>query len=1254
MADETIIIQYVVDANKAIENAQRMREVINQSKADIRKLADDAKLSFKDVARAMSESFKSLKFGDDTAALANFLRIKPDDIQNAKAFGQARTEAITLVRQALSELAEDERNANQEAIRYSRERVAEESKNAQEAAQIVKEQNDKKAAAMREYITKTSQGWRTLSDDAKAYGRQIEEIKQKLYQFQQPMGSDMQGAGQQLIARGYNADDVTQALKEIQREEKATADLQKKNLAELTRAQQEYEKVSLQGYGRLSPAAQQYGDAVQHIKNTILAQAQTGGQTYQQIAQQMSQAGVGANVLKTALEEIKREETAVAEAAKAAKNAEISAMREYESKTKQGYTVMSQAAQQYGQAVQQIKQQIVSQSQASGQTYTQVGQQMVNAGASINQVNSALKQLNQTSNQTQSAFQSLGNVITNVFIIGLGVNVFNIMRQLVAFFQRASAAGFELSKAFFQLEVGIRALRRAGVDIATKEMLDNLDQLSAKFGVFSKRELVQGSAALVNLVRDMGFTKNQIFELQDAIATLAVVNGRSMEEVQRTVALALASGYTEGLQRLGVSINRVNIAARASAMGFAEGYMNLTEYERAAATLSLVLEKTALYQDDLIEYQKTEAGQLDTLIAKQKDQTALMGDQLLPLTIEYNKALTDLLSLLTDVLSTMNPFITAFVMISEEVEKFQMFTFLDDWGKFGEVLKLVLNYVKLIFQPWNLLVLAVSKMSEAAKGAVEGLRYIENLKILPWATNAQKVVGKLADSLERLFRIKPDKIFADEVPVGTPNLNPDSMEESGKKMEDYITGLYEDIQKETRNFNNRMDELWRDLSRDLEKIDRDFTRDMLALWRDYQRDKAKIIEDGNREADKENQDYIRDQDKVERDYQNKVADENRDYQNDLAEAALDFQRKQEEATRKYKLKQEEAERKYREDQIQAEIDYQEQLRKLREGFLFDLEDALRERDARQVLNLTRRYNMEKNDAAIAFQLEQEERARRYAAENEERARQFALENEERIRQFQEEQAEREREHHIRLADMAREKDERLAEMALEHQQRLEQIKADTAAELEERRIQYEQEKEDRKRKAEEDKAERQIRYQEQLEELRISNQQRLQEIVAALSAEEGMTAQMLNSIGQQYRRMYGPNGVIEGYVRYYIGMLTQLATVQAQIQARLSNPMQVKPNPNMPSVGRQAKGGTYYADTPTTAVFGEAGPEIAQFTPLNGSRQPKTTTVGGRDEPVNGKISLLVSLDRDLIAEIEENTLNRAGDILMEVQRSAR
>ena len=70
----------------------------------------------------------------------------------------------------------------------------------------------------------------------------------------------------------------------------------------------------------------------------------------------------------------------------------------------------------------------------------------------------------------KTSVMGVGDVLKLVFVGLLGGSVIGIFRQFVSLLAQAVQSAFEFGKALFTLEVGIRALRRAGKEITTKDI----------------------------------------------------------------------------------------------------------------------------------------------------------------------------------------------------------------------------------------------------------------------------------------------------------------------------------------------------------------------------------------------------------------------------------------------------------------------------------------------------------------------------------------------------------------------------------------------------------------------------------------------------------------------------------------------------------------------------------------------------------------------------------------------------------------
>lgn len=971
---------------------------------------------------------------------------------------------------------------------------------------------------------------RAAKDNIDRIGNSIKNIRADLRQQLADLKS--MGSKDLGLSQGATPDQISQAKTNFAAIQKKAAD---ENIQALRQQQAEWRKYIKDikdGYGIIAAAEKQRQKMMQASADENI---RLGKQHAKDVVQVEKDAVADAKSIRASMQMENKakaqKEIADAQAIKAAKQALLEAERAYTRESKAGFGLMSESAKAYGAQIAAIKDRIIEISQAQGISYSKAGQQLAVSGTPVNQVTTALKQLNQTGNQTAGIFQRVGNAMQVAF----GISIYSMIMKIVNALSSAVQAGYDFAKSTYQLAVGINALRRAGIDITLQDTYENLDKLQKKFGVFSKVELVEGAAAFMNLVRDMGFTKDQIFELQDAVATLAVVNGRAMDDVQRTVALALSSGYTEGLQRLGVSINRVNIALKAEELGYGRVYMTLTETQRAEATQILILEKTALYMDDLIGYQKELPGQIDTLAASTKTLTANIGALLLPMKLvwEWLK----------------NKFLTGIAVVIQSIQSL------------GQLAWLAAQYV----------VNAFDLMSRK----INFDEYTENIK------RAKELTAQaMSDTWS--FKIPTDVELAEIA----------------------------DVEKAQKEADQLMD-IAGDLATDLLDLQEETAQSLLDTQQEFQDDMAKIEADGAKKRADAWDDYYKKSDDI-------TADAERDARNAREKAARDVVQ----ANRDAANRRAEAEAKYRENQLKAEIDFQERMQKLREGFLMDLEDALHERDARQILRLIRQYNLQRTQAKREYDINLEEMKRAHAAELAEIERQRA----ERLRVIQEELA-------LKLAAIQEEARIRRQEALLETMEKIDAIKEETRLELEARAAAFEQEK-----------AEIANRFQE-----------RLNELVKNLALENKLTSEQLDALAKIYEGVYGPNGRIQAAFDYAMAYMAKWRQMVAQIEASGSfmyNPVKpVTPKPGKP----RASGGIDFATSPTNLTIGDAGPEIAYTMPLTRNFSGQSFLNGlpiSNGNNAGGAIDISLLLSPDLEARVVRESLNGVAKVLTEVQRT--
>lgn len=396
------------------------------------------------------------------------------------------------------------------------------------------------------------------------------------------------------------------------------------------------------------------------------------------------------------------------------------------------------------------------------------------------------------------------------------------------------------------------------------------------------------------------------------------------------------------------------------------------------------------------------------------------------------------------------------------------------------------------------------------------------------------------------------KSLSDQADTATGIGGLSSSVKAAQKHEEDLTRIFQEARDKRididRNYQNKLQDLALDNSRKLE---------------DIARKQAQQISDANR------------------DYAEKVSDINRDAEQQEQDARADANRRSVEIERKY----------------------QEELKNLREKYLLDLEDALHERDARQILHLMRQYEIDKKHA-------QEERS------TEQKRSQEQLQ--------------------LKLKDIEQNRKLKLEEAKRDLENKIKDIKLSAARERQEAAINYNRQLADAR-----------LAHQRALEEQRLYLQKKLKDLADALAKEYNMTASQLQALQALYTGM---------------GIVTNNATGSPYSPASI-NAGTYTPPPNSGFSGSGlygttglAQGGSYLARTPHSINVAEQGPELIQATPLNriGSDINKLFAQAGSTggESMTGQLEIGVTLSPDLEARVISKTLNKTADVILKVNRS--
>ena len=779
--------------------------------------------------------------------------------------------------------------------------------------------------------------------------------------------------------------------------------------------------------------------------------------------------------------------------------------------------------------VEQAKRDIKDLSQQSGQNFRVVGtaiKSMVDEGMKVKAVTQAMRELNQETKQSGDSFSGLGTVGQFVFGSVLGITAVTAIRKIIDLLKQAAEAGIEFSRANFQLEVGVRALQRIGMDTTLEVWREQISKLGKEFKVFSTQELTQGIAVSLLKLREFGFTEQQIKNTQRMAATLSLLTGKDFTESIQGVTYALGSGYFEALQRAGIQISRTIVAQEALKRGYEGGYQSLDDNIRAQLTYDIIMRQIVPLTDDAAKVTDTLAGKVTLLGTAWENLLTLAGDRSSNLLMRLADLATGVLNLartISDLSGTLYMGLTFLV------------TFFQNIGK------------------------GITESTRLAMQAAQAFRETYGIFM------EQKKTPTLGNA-----------------PIGTPEAPP---EVSGEAI---MSVFGPDIEKEMK----RILELEEDFQQDLEKIDRDGAARRKEIWDDYWDKIVDISLKANQKLD----------------------DEKADYERNVAKTIAEF------AQRRAEI-----EMRYRNNEITAEARFQERLRQLREGFLMSLEDAVHERDARQVIRLTKQYNLQKGQMIREEKLRKDEAYRAYQLE---------------------------------LQMLAMERAAKLRNLEIEHQARMAEIKLQADRESAQAATERERQLLDLTTSLERQKAERRIRHGQQMDDLREQIKERLALIAEKLAEEESITIGMADAIYQQLKAYYGEGGYMEELYTYFYGLLVNMAKAAAAATGGLVIP------PGSPGGGGKneenppfAEGGWGIAMKPTTATFGEAGPEAFSFIPLNragvnvGKMRGGSMPAGMNLPGGGGKVSIDLKLSPDLEYRIRRNALDDAANVILSVER---
>ncbi len=771
-----------------------------------------------------------------------------------------------------------------------------------------------------------------------------------------------------------------------------------------------------------------------------------------------------------------------------------------------------------------------------------------------------LRQVTATANAANGALAKLSNRAQAQNVKGLNAEIKNLNGGMAQVEPNAKKAGKGLFSMTNFARTAIGTLEAMAIFLVTKFVGDALN--AAVNGV-KQLELALYNLSVAEKTLSEAGVDITPQDFQDIIQSVKDLNlAISDTDITKSVA-ELATG----LQDLGLSEEQLAGLSRAAAIiSMAEGLsmenvvdqftQGIAKGGRGLADLDIQVDAAVIKQKALEEGLVSSAEEWDNLTAAQKQSIETQALYLIILDSANTKM--EQMGLLQDTVTQTTKELGA------EWENFT--TQLGTVAKpaiiqGGESLIWLLGVLEKVVAGWGILFAMWVSGAVALRAVLDGVMS-GTIKSVEDATKVINTYQKAA------FDMMMGQMFPNGVP-GIDGTTPDNLPPDTPTGEPPAKSIEEDtadLQKALEKMNNEILEAQLKLAQDMEEAQIDLGRKLVDIATEYAKKRAD----------------------AEREYANKVADINADYNSKVR----DIQNSRAEENQRA-----------RNDELEREAQFQEEMRQLKEAFLMELDDALHERDARQVLRLIKQYELDKAQAEREHALDQESAAN--------------------------EQAERQASFRREMEAAERERREKLAAAQRDYQDKLAKLAADEAAE----------------------RAAAELAYQRKMEDLEREMQNRLEIVAANLVAEFNLTKEGLNAIVALYQQYYQEVAAI------YAAMMQMMGG-----RANVGGAGAVGGGNNTASSGgvgpgkRWAEGGVSIVDRPTTAVYGEKGPEIATFTPIGrkGADVNKVfSALGeGQGSGMSGQVEIGVTLSPDLEARITKNTLGEAARVITQVSRS--
>lgn len=811
--------------------------------------------------------------------------------------------------------------------------------------------------------------------------------------------------------------------------------------------------------------------------------------------------------------------------------------------------------------------------------------------------NNAANGLNKVTTAAKSAGGGLFS-LTNILRTALGtfeaMGIFLATKFVTDLFGGALKASTEMRKSFASLNFAESILSQKGMDITRKELDDLVKFIEDKYKYLSTLEVT----GIVSTVADMGaefnLTKEQLSGLTEAVAFLQLKEkayGQEVSDVGSIVNAAL-DGRSNFFNRLGINITKTAIAEKAYAMGIVANGAALTKEQSNQAAIALLIEQTA--------------GKWDELLASIEEVNPAMANQL-RIDKEMQNSQLVLGEAILAVKDRWNEFMSTLIENGDFASlRDGLVGVFDSVGDLVGILQTAYYTIKDLGEATN--GLEKSTGLEGWLSPLNAILTVVQAIYLGFTTIIGAVITAIGIVSEFINYATGEKTYEEAGNSIGKHFADGLLKGIAIGLRPLVAGKNDPVSNSLRQTmllfgggdKPKPQNQWSDTptspANNTEKETEDLQKALEKLNNEILEAQLKLAQD----MEEAQIDLGRKLVDIAKEYSKKRADVEKDYASKVSDINNDYS----ERVRDIQNQQAEDNDDYRNKEKDREAQFQEQMRQLKENYLMDLEDALHARDARQVQRLTKQYALDKEQAERKHKLDQQSASREHVQQQRQRERELI---------------EAEHERQVKLQKAQQERNDKIEELKLN--ERLEQEAA-------------------------------QVAYQRKLEDLQREMHDRLEIVSANLVQEFNLTKDGLDALAKLYRKYYDNVSDMYKAMMHMVNGMANMSSgggVSGGTSGRSSRTGGGRPNP-IP----MAEGGTIIANRPTTVLFGEAGLERAEFTPLNRSGNNAGKVFSNSSDNMGGKAVIEVSMSPDLVAKMVESSLNGTANVILKTMRGIR